>query len=146
MEEMNLYYRSNLFHVICLNSVFKSMFPKSQFVFINISSILGIQCQVTWAFYCSVKAARYIIFFLFFSSIFHNFRDAMFRVLALEQPESIVMTYYPGLLNNSMILEILQDCRTDKGKYFNMKQCQLSWPNLPKHDTYQCFLLFFNAI
>ena len=37
MEEMQAYYRVNLFHVICLNSVFTSLFPKSRMAYINIS-------------------------------------------------------------------------------------------------------------
>ena len=37
MEEMQAYYRVNLFHVICLNSVFTNLFPKSRMAYINIS-------------------------------------------------------------------------------------------------------------
>ena len=40
MEEMQAYYRVNLFHVICLNSVFTSLFPKSRMAYINISRYL----------------------------------------------------------------------------------------------------------
>ena len=56
---MSRYYRLNLFSVICLNSVFQSMFPKSRMVFINISSILALQPLTTWGNYCGGKAARY---------------------------------------------------------------------------------------
>lgn len=58
MEEMSAYYRVNLFHVICLNSVFTSVFPKSRMAYINISSILALQPLTTWAHYCGGKAAR----------------------------------------------------------------------------------------
>ena len=37
MEEMQAYYRVNLFHVICLNSVFTNLFPRSRMAYINIS-------------------------------------------------------------------------------------------------------------
>ena len=37
MDEMQAYYRVNLFHVICLNSVFTNLFPKSRMAYINIS-------------------------------------------------------------------------------------------------------------
>ncbi len=35
IEEMSAYYRLNLFHVICLNSVFQSCFPRSRMVSIS---------------------------------------------------------------------------------------------------------------
>ena len=40
MDEMQAYYRVNLFHVICLNSVFTNLFPKSRMAYINISRYL----------------------------------------------------------------------------------------------------------
>ena len=58
MDDMSAYYRLNLFHVICLNSVFTSMFPKSRKAYINISSILAKQPLQTWGHYCGGKAAR----------------------------------------------------------------------------------------
>lgn len=98
VEEMSLYYRVNLFHVICLNSVFVSLFPKSRMVFVNISSILALQPLTTWGHYCGGKAAR----------------DAVFRVLAVEQPSAIVLNYAPGPLDTPMIAELLADQRTDQ--------------------------------
>ena len=59
IDEISTYYRLNLFHVICLNSVFTSCFPKSKMVYINISSILALQPMVTWGHYCGRMAARY---------------------------------------------------------------------------------------
>jgi len=96
MEEMQAYYRVNLFHVICLNSVFTSLFPKSRMAYINISSILALQPLTTWANYCGGKAAR----------------DAVFRVLAVEQPQAVVLNYAPGPLDTPMIEELLADHRT----------------------------------
>lgn len=98
VDEMSLYYRVNLFHVICLNSVFVSLFPKSRMVFVNISSILALQPLTTWGHYCGGKAAR----------------DAVFRVLGVEQPNSIVLNYAPGPLDTPMIGELLADQRTDQ--------------------------------
>jgi len=98
IDEMSSYYRVNLFHVICLNSVFQSMFPKSRMAYINISSILAVQPLTTWGHYCGGKAAR----------------DAVFRVLAVEQPQSLVLNYAPGPLDTPMIAELLADHRTDQ--------------------------------
>merc|ERR1711936_1371916 len=97
MEEMQDYYRLNLFHVICLNSVFTTCFPKSRMSYINISSILALQPLTTWGNYCGGKAAR----------------DAVFRVLAVEQPQAVVLNYAPGPLDTPMITELLADQRTD---------------------------------
>ena len=44
------------------------------------------------------------------------FRDAIFRVLAVEQPQAIVLNYAPGPLDTPMIDELLADQRTDPGK------------------------------
>jgi len=98
VDEMTAYYRLNLFHVICLNSVFTSMFPKSRMAYINISSILALKPLTTWGNYCGGKAAR----------------DAVFRVLAVEQPESVVLNYAPGPLDTPMIGELLADPSTDQ--------------------------------
>jgi len=97
IDEMSCYYRLNLFSVILLNSVFQSMFPKSRMVFINVSSILALQPLTTWGHYCGGKAAR----------------DAVFRVLAVEQPQAVVLNYAPGPLDTPMITELLEDQRTD---------------------------------
>jgi len=96
MEEMQDYYRLNLFHVICLNSVFTNCFPKSRMSYINISSILALQPLTTWANYCGGKAAR----------------DAVFRVLAVEQPQAVVLNYAPGPLDTPMIEDLLGDVNT----------------------------------
>merc|ERR1712098_897876 len=98
IDEMSCYYRLNLFSVICLNSVFQSMFPKSRMVFINVSSILALQPLTTWGNYCGGKAAR----------------DAIFRVLAVEQPDALVLNYAPGPLDTPMIADLLADHRTDQ--------------------------------
>jgi len=97
IAEMSEYYRLNLFHVICLNSVFKNCFPRSRMVYINISSILALQPLTTWGHYCGGKAAR----------------DAVFRVLAVEQPQSVILNYAPGPLDTPMIDDLLADQKTD---------------------------------
>jgi len=98
IAEMSAYYRVNLFHVICLNSVFTTMFPKSRMAYINISSILALQPLTTWGNYCGGKAAR----------------DAVFRVLAVEQPQAVVLNYAPGPLDTPMIGDLLADPSTDQ--------------------------------
>jgi len=98
ISEMSAYYQLNLFHVICLNSVFKSCFLRSRMVYINISSILALQPLTTWGHYCGGKAAR----------------DAVFRVLAVEEPESTVLNYAPGPLDTPMIDDLLKDERTNQ--------------------------------
>ena len=40
----------------------------------------------------------------------------MFRVLAVEQPQAVVLNYAPGPLDTPMITELLADQRTDPGK------------------------------
>merc|ERR1719400_2192585 len=40
-------------------------------------------------------------------------RDAVFRVLAVEQPQAVVLNYAPGPLDTPMITELLADQRTD---------------------------------
>jgi hypothetical protein len=42
-------------------------------------------------------------------------RDAVFRVLAVEQPQATVLNYAPGPLDTPMIAELLADTRTDPG-------------------------------
>ena len=43
-------------------------------------------------------------------------RDAVFRVLAVEQPQAVVLNYAPGPLDTAMITDLLEDQRTDPGK------------------------------
>ena len=40
----------------------------------------------------------------------------MFRVLAVEQPQAVVLNYAPGPLDTAMITDLLEDQRTDPGK------------------------------
>lgn len=46
----------------------------------------------------------------------NNCRDAVFRVLAVEQPQAVVLNYAPGPLDTPMITELLEDQRTDPGR------------------------------
>ena len=41
----------------------------------------------------------------------------MFRVLAVEQPQAVVLNYAPGPLDTPMITELLADQRTDPGQW-----------------------------
>ena len=45
-----------------------------------------------------------------------HLRDAVFRVLAVEQPQAVVLNYAPGPLDTAMITDLLEDQRTDPGK------------------------------
>ncbi len=45
-------------------------------------------------------------------------RDAVFRVLAVEEPDSQVLNYAPGPLDTPMIEELLADEKTDPGWAF----------------------------
>ena len=45
-------------------------------------------------------------------------RDAVFRVLAVEEPDSQVLNYAPGPLDTPMIEELLADEKTDPGWVF----------------------------
>ena len=48
----------------------------------------------------------------------------MFRVLAVEQPQAVVLNYAPGPLDTPMITELLADQRTDPGKQIlSTKMC-----------------------
>ncbi len=42
----------------------------------------------------------------------------MFRVLAVEQPESVVLNYAPGPLDTPMVDDLLADTKTDQGSDF----------------------------
>ena len=42
----------------------------------------------------------------------------MFRVLAVEQPESVVLNYAPGPLDTPMVDDLLADTQTDQGSKF----------------------------
>ena len=44
----------------------------------------------------------------------------MFRVLAVEEPDSQVLNYAPGPLDTPMIEELLADEKTDPGIYYNI--------------------------
>lgn len=108
IEEMSSYYRLNLFSAICLNSVFWECFPRSRMVAINISSILAINPLETFGHYCGGKSAR----------------DAIFRVLAAENPQSSVLNYAPGPLDTPMIDDLLADSKSApvvRSMFQNMK-------------------------
>ena len=83
---------------------------------INISSILVSQPLTTWGNYCGGKAAR--LGYKHWKQISLNkiYKDAVFRVLAVEQPDALVLNYAPGPLDTPMIADLLADHRTDQGR------------------------------
>ena len=54
----------------------------------------------------------------------------MFRVLAVEQPQAVVLNYAPGPLDTPMITELLADQRTDPGKLRNIQGDVGSYHNM----------------
>ena len=72
---------------------------------INVSSLLGIQAWKSVGHYCSVKAAR----------------EMLFKVLALENPDNMrVLNYAPGPIDTEMVkvrrdflCELFQQTHTD---------------------------------
>ena len=59
-------------------------------------------------------------------------RDAVFRVLAVEQPQAVVLNYAPGPLDTPMITELLADQRTDPGKQSD------GWEDVRSHHDFHC--------
>ena len=53
---------------------------------------------------------------LYYPVLTPHCRDAVFRVLAVEQPQAVVLNYAPGPLDTPMITELLADQRTDPGQ------------------------------
>ena len=56
----------------------------------------------------SIKCHKHLI------NCIHD-RDAVFRVLAVEQPQAVVLNYAPGPLDTPMVIDLLEDQRTDPG-------------------------------
>lgn len=110
MQEMQDYYRLNVFSVMILNSVIVKKVGeriKNKLV-INISSLAALQPFETWGSYCSGKAAR----------------DSLFKVMAVEEPSWLVLNYAPGPLDTKMIRDVLDDFSTHaniKSAFENLK-------------------------
>ena len=110
LQEMQDYFRLNVFSVMLLNSVIVKKVGdkiKNKLV-INISSLAALQPFETWGSYCSGKAAR----------------DSLFKVMAAEEPTWTVLNYAPGPLDTKMIQDILDDSATHeniKSAFENLK-------------------------
>ena len=99
LQEMQNYYRLNVFSVMLLNSVISKKvapFRKIKKLIINISSLAALQPFETWGSYCSGKAAR----------------DSLFKVMAVEEPSWTIINYAPGPLNTKMIDDLLASRNT----------------------------------
>ena len=99
VQEMQNYYRLNVFSVMLLNSVVMkkvSNLRSMKKLVVNISSLGALQPFETWGSYCSGKAAR----------------DSLFKVMAVEEPNWNILNYAPGPLNTKMIDDLLSDGNT----------------------------------
>ncbi|XP_071535224.1 sepiapterin reductase-like isoform X2 [Panulirus ornatus] len=88
-DTVNHYFQLNISSVVVLNAVFleiMSQHPDIAVEVINISSLCGVQPLKSWGLYCAGKAAR----------------DMIFKVLAEEEPNILVLNYAPGPLDNNM--------------------------------------------
>ena len=52
-------------------------------------------------------------------------RDAVFRVLEVEQPQAVVLNYAPGPLDTPMVKDLLEDQRTDPGRSYLLRMTQM---------------------
>ncbi|XP_040569030.1 sepiapterin reductase [Lepeophtheirus salmonis] len=98
LEEMENYFRLNLFSVMIINSVF---FPLKQYlsnplVVINISSLASIQPIPSWGYYCMGKTAR----------------QMYFQIMAKEEDDVRVLNYSPGPMDTSAIDRLKESDKT----------------------------------
>lgn len=87
------YYDINVFSVAALNSMFMTVFERTNKFVVNITSLCSIKPFESYGLYCSGKAAR----------------EMYFKVLALEQEETIVLNYSPGPVATDMTVAIQTD-------------------------------------
>lgn len=66
--------------------------PNVALEIVNISSLCAVQPFKSWGLYCAGKAAR----------------DMLFKVLADEEPNILVLNYAPGPLDNEMQASYIQ--------------------------------------
>lgn len=94
-EAWQNYYNLNLFSVTVLNSVFLKKMQNAAGVgsisVVNITSLLGRKTFKYFAMYGSGKAAR----------------DLYFKVLAVEEPNIVVLNYSPGMVETEMAKELV---------------------------------------
>ncbi|XP_045616527.1 sepiapterin reductase [Procambarus clarkii] len=100
LDHVNSYFQMNVSSVVMLNAVVIEIMSKQPNValeIVNISSLCAVQPFKSWGLYCAGKAAR----------------DMLFKVLADEEPNILVLNYAPGPLDNEM-QEIARRATTDK--------------------------------
>lgn len=91
------YYHTNVFSTISLNVEFFKMFAFIPKVVVNLSSKCGIEPFSSMSFYCSGKAAR----------------NMYFKVLAVEENDTVVLNYAPGAIDTDMTVYV-QDATISK--------------------------------
>ncbi|KAK7872087.1 hypothetical protein R5R35_004570 [Gryllus longicercus] len=97
-KKMEEYFSLNLFSVMCLTSVFLTIFPKDVVknrLIINITSLCAVKPFKSLGYYCIGKASR----------------EMFFKVLAEEDNNLKVLSYSPGPVNTDMISHIMLDIR-----------------------------------
>ncbi|CAG4982210.1 unnamed protein product [Colias eurytheme] len=95
IEEMQEYFKLNVFKVISLNTQFLKIFKdvEDRLVIVNTTSLCAIKPMGGMAYYCSGKAARAMYF----------------RVLAEEKKHVTVLNYSPGPVETSMIEQVIEE-------------------------------------
>nr|ACO15070.1 Sepiapterin reductase [Caligus clemensi] len=99
LEEMEKYFRLNLFSVMILNATFSRVkeYLSNPLFIVNVSSIGALSPIPTWGYYCMGKAAR----------------KMYFGTLAVEEGKSVrVLNYSPGVMNTSAVDRITNSDKT----------------------------------
>lgn len=96
------YFELNMFSVVSLNSAFVKNFKTvvPQLMCVNITSLVGRSPFKNMAMYGSGKAAR----------------EIFFKVLAIEEPNIIVLNYSPGPVDTEMFNSIIETAQSDEVK------------------------------
>ena len=84
------YFSLNVFSVSSLNSNFMQYFNNVKKLVINITSLCSSVPFKSFTLYCTSRAAR----------------EMYFNVLALENPETLVLNYSPGTVDTNMITDV----------------------------------------
>lgn len=112
VSHVNEYFHLNVSSVISLNALFlgimKCQYPDTTVEVVNISSLCAVQPFKSWGLYCAGKAAR----------------DMLFKVLAAEEPNLLVLNYAPGPLDNDMQILARSETADEevRGAFSSMKK------------------------
>lgn len=110
------YYDLNLFSVVLLNNAFINNLRSvvQQLMIVNITSYLGHTPLKNTAMYSSAKAAR----------------ELLFKVLALEEPTTLVLNYSPGPVDTEMFDSMMKNAQSIevRRKFKVTKETQISTP------------------